>query len=212
MTYTHVIWDFNGTILDDVQIGIDSVNVLLRKRGLPTVDSVDEYREVFEFPIIKYYEYLGFDFVRESFDDIAVEWVTEYNSRRNLAPIQEGVRKLLEEFKTRGIKQSIVSASELGMLTEQLRELGVSEYFCDIAGLDHIKATSKTHLAEEWRRQNPDAKALFIGDTDHDLTAALAMGADCVLVACGHQTFEALSKSGAEVFHTMNELFEHLFG
>ena len=52
MTYTHVIWDFNGTILDDVQIGIDSVNVLLRKRGLPTVASVDADREVFEFPII----------------------------------------------------------------------------------------------------------------------------------------------------------------
>ena len=31
MKYTHILWDWNGTLLDDVMISIDCVNVLLKK-------------------------------------------------------------------------------------------------------------------------------------------------------------------------------------
>ena len=55
MKYSHIIWDFNGTILDDVSIGIEAINMLLLRRGLKTIDSVDEYRRIFGFPIKDYY-------------------------------------------------------------------------------------------------------------------------------------------------------------
>ena len=32
--YEYVIWDFNGTILDDVEASMSSVNKLLVERGL----------------------------------------------------------------------------------------------------------------------------------------------------------------------------------
>ena len=73
-----VIWDFNGTLLDDVQAGIDSVNTLLVEREIPTVESVEKYREVFRFPIIDYYRALGFDFDAEPYEIIAHEWVENY--------------------------------------------------------------------------------------------------------------------------------------
>ena len=78
MKYTDIIWDFNGTILDDVDAGIVSVNKLLSDRGLPTIESKEEYRKVFRFPIIEYYRALGFDFEREPYEVLAPLWVSEY--------------------------------------------------------------------------------------------------------------------------------------
>lgn len=210
--YTHIVWDFNGTILDDVGISIESVNVLLKRRGLPTVDSVEMYHSVFGFPVVDYYERLGFDFEKESFDTVAVEWVTEYDARRKTAPIQKGALRLLDKFRENGIRQLVISATEQGMLHEQIEnELNIGKYFDELMGLNNIKATSKAHLAVAWRERNRDAKVLFIGDTDHDMTVADSMGADCILVANGHQSFEQLLSLGADVCHSMDELYSRLF-
>ena len=74
--YTHIIWDFNGTILDDVQLGIRCVNTMLSKRGLPVLPDVEAYRQVFGFPIEAYYRRLGFDFEKEDYHTVlAPEWV-----------------------------------------------------------------------------------------------------------------------------------------
>ena len=62
--YTHLMWDFNGTIFDDAQAGIDAVNKMLSERGLPIIESREKYKEIFDFPIEDYYKGLGFDFDR----------------------------------------------------------------------------------------------------------------------------------------------------
>ena len=212
MKYTYVIWDFNGTILDDVQIGIDSLNTLLDRRNLPLVESKESYKSWFMFPIIEGYKKIGFDFDKESYDDVAAEWVKEYLDREKNASIVPGVIEALEFFKNMGIVQVILSASEISMLKRQLSSLGVSKYFDEIIGLDNIKAAGKTDIAIAWRKEHADDKLLFIGDTDHDSDVAKAMGADCALVAQGHQSFEALKKYSPDtkVFKNMKELKSYL--
>lgn len=209
--YTHIIWDFNGTILDDIQIGIDSINCLLRRRGLPTVESTEHYRSLFGFPIIDYYKRLGFDFDKESYDDVAVEWVEQYNSRRDKAYVHSDVMRLLEKFKNENVKQIIISATERNMLAEQISELGLTSYFDEILGIDDIKANGKTHVAIEWRDAHPYAHPLFIGDTDHDMDTAYAMRVECALVACGHQSYDYLRSLGSSAYRDMNELYSYLF-
>ena len=143
------MWDFNGTILDDVQIGIESINTLLERRGLPLIKSREEYASCFMFPIVEWYKNLGFDFEKESYDDVAVEWVKEYLSRETKAGLASGVIDVLEFFKSLGVRQVVLSASELSMLKRQLSELGVIGYFDEVLGLDNIKAASKTGIAKE---------------------------------------------------------------
>jgi len=206
--YTCIIWDFNGTILDDVGIGIRSINHLLAARGLPTVDSRERYHEVFGFPIIEYYRRLGFDFEKESYDSIAVEWVEQYNRNRNCAEIYENIIGLLDIFKRTEKKQIILSATEYNMLAEQVSELGIDGYFSELVGLDNIKAESKENIALAWRKKNPGEKILFIGDTDHDLNVARAIGADCVLIADGHQDINYLSTLGTRVFENAGKFIK----
>lgn len=192
LKYDYIIWDFNGTIFDDVQIDIDSLNVLLEKRGLPVVNSREEYKEGFMFPIKQWYVNRGFDFEKESFDDVAVEWLDTYLSREPEAGLVKGVAETLEFFRKMNVKQVIISASEISMLRRQLKMLGVEEYFEEILGLDNYYAAGKKGIALEWRKKHPNEKLLFLGDTDHDYFVAEAIEADCVLISEGHQSADKL--------------------
>ena len=192
LKYDYIIWDFNGTIFDDVQIDIDSLNVLLEKRGLPVVNSREEYKEGFMFPIKQWYVNRGFDFEKESFDDVAVEWLDTYLSREPEAGLVKGVAETLEFFRKMNVKQVIISASEISMLRRQLKMLGVEEYFEEILGLDNYYAAGKKGIALEWRKKHPNEKLLFLGDTDHDYFVAEAIESDCVLISEGHQSADKL--------------------
>lgn len=206
MKYTHILWDFNGTILDDVQVGIDSVNVLLKKRGIDEIGSIEQYKTAFGFPIVDYYKRIGFDFSKEPFSEVAVEWVDEYISRVPLAKINDGAKEMLELFKKLGLKQILVSATEEKMLNNQLEMLGIRELFDDVLGLDNIHAHDKISVAEEWRKKNPCAVAIFVGDTDHDFETACAVGAECILYSGGHQSLEKLQKNSVRIISHLAEL------
>ena len=210
MKYTDIIWDFNGTILDDVEAGILSVNKLLSDRGLPTICDKEYYQRVFTFPIIEYYRALGFDFDTEPYEALAPLWVAEYLKNSKSSPLREGFAEALECFSSLGIRQHVLSATELSMLKNQLSELGIANRFLSVYGLDNIHASSKTALAKRWREEHPDATALFIGDTEHDFATAKTIGCDCALVCGGHHSKEKLMAcEGAFVFNDIYDLIAY---
>ncbi len=212
MKYTHVIWDFNGTVLRDMEIGIEATNYMLRRRSLPEIGGIADYRELFGFPVQDYYARLGFDMIREDYRTVlAPEWVCEYNKRSGAAPIFDGVRELTQALREKGIHQSILSASEQEMMLTQLTSLGGADWFDEIWGTGSIHAHGKAELADAWRAEHPDAKALLLGDTDHDFEVAQRLGADCVLVAQGHQSRNRLSQCGVPVVDDLWQVGE-LFG
>jgi phosphoglycolate phosphatase len=212
MKYTHIVWDFNGTIIDDVGIGIQSVNPLLEKRGLKPIESLDEYKKLFDFPIIDYYRRIGFDFDKEPYEVIAPLWVDLYMKNSKNAGLFDDVIPALDFFEEKGIKQSVLSASERNMLVGQLKALGIYERFEEIMGLDNIYAESKLALASDWRKRHPEDRVLFIGDTTHDYETAKLLGADCYLISAGHQPEYKLRAvaEDVKVFATLRELIEYL--
>ena len=210
MVYTHCIWDFNGTILDDVDLGIYCVNILLRARGLDEIPSKEVYRQKFDFPVIDYYKAVGFDFSVEPYEKVAKEWVALYQSNGELSHLCDGVLEVLDYFKENQIEQSIISASEKAMLTQQIADLKVDSYFAQILGIDNIYAGSKLALAKIWREGHPDARPLFIGDTVHDVETARLLGADCFIVCSGHQCRDRFEGLDARVFESHAELLEYL--
>jgi phosphoglycolate phosphatase len=210
LKYTHILWDFNGTILSDMEAGMDSTNSLLAERTLPMIPSIDVYRDIFDFPIRDYYKDLGFDFDVEPYEVLAPLWVALYNKNSKHSRLSDGVLETLSAVKDAGISQSILSASEKGMLEAQLSSLGVRDYFDDVIGLDNIRAESKLYLAEAWRKENPDAKVLFIGDTGHDADTAKVLCADCLLFSGGHQSKKRLEALGYPVIDRIIDVLEML--
>ena len=204
MNYTHIIWDFNGTILNDVQTGIDAVNALLKRYGKKVIENADEYREVFCFPVIDYYEKIGLE--RDKFPQYAPEWVKEYNDREHNAPIFDGTKELMSFFKTKGLSQYLLSATEMNMLISQVNRLGIADNFEEIIGQNTIEAHGKIGAALEFMERVKPKKALFIGDSIHDFEVACAIGCDCVLLACGHQSRTRLMATGCRIFDNAFDL------
>ena len=209
--YTHIIWDFNGTVLDDVQLGIDSVNRMLVARGLPPIPDAETYRGVFRFPIIEYYRSLGFDYEKEDFYTVlAPEWIVHYMEGEPDCPMVPGVTEALDRIRAAGYKQVMLSASERNQLLLQLSHLGLTDYFDEVMGLDNIHAGSKVTLAIAWVTAHPDAKPLMVGDTEHDAEVAAAIGADCVLYTGGHQSEKRLSQLGKPLIGQIVEICDRL--
>ena len=188
MRYTHILWDFNGTLLDDVRAGMESANLLLCAHGLSPLSSLDAYRAEFGFPIKDYYRRLGFDFEKTPYEVLAREWVPYYLACSRDSHLAADAEETLRACATLGLSQTVLSASEQDMLERQIESLGIRPYLSEVLGLDNIHAHSKEGIGLEWRRRNPNAQALLVGDTLHDATVARAIGADCILLCCGHQS------------------------
>ena len=212
MNYTYCIWDFNGTIFDDIGASIKAVNTLLAERGLPTLESKERYHEVFDFPIIDYYRRIGFDFDKEPYEVVAPLWVELYLENSKSSGLFEDVIPTLDFFESQGVKQSVLSASELKMLTGQRKDLGIYDRFEEIMGIDNIYAESKLALASAWKERHAGERVMFIGDTTHDYETAKLLGADCYLVSAGHQPEYKLRTAGedAMIFPSLNSLIEYL--
>lgn len=56
MKLQYILWDWNGTLLDDVQIALDTNNEIFPQFGLPPLGTLEDYLRVFDFPIRDYYK------------------------------------------------------------------------------------------------------------------------------------------------------------
>jgi phosphoglycolate phosphatase len=185
--YRHIIWDWNGTLLDDLDLCVDVMNGSLRRRGLPLLDRA-RYHALFDFPVRDYYARLGFDLTRDTFEALSVEFITGYDARRFDCALQPGTREILTAAGRAGLTQSILSAYRGETLREIVTHFGFASHFIRLNGLSDIYAHSKTELGRAWIAELglPPRDVLMVGDTLHDLDVAAAMGVDCVLVANGH--------------------------
>ena len=204
-----IIWDWNGTLLNDVDISIEAINLLLAARSLPLLNK-ESYLQVFGFPVQDYYERIGFNFNEEPFEIPAHQYIEKYSSLVKQGKLHHDVPELLKEFENRGYKQFVLSASEQHSLDELLKYFGIRKWFKAVAGLNNHYAESKEEIGIHLLNRNhilPES-ACLIGDTTHDFDVAHAMGCQCILIANGHQSFEKLKETGAKVLHKLKELRE----
>ncbi|RXQ96526.1 HAD family hydrolase [Ancylomarina salipaludis] len=203
-----IIWDYNGTLLNDVEIGVESINTMLQKRQLPLL-TCESYREVFTFPVKDYYEKVGFNFQKEDWNSTAHEFIANYTQRLPNSDIFPEARLLLDIFKNQGKKQFILSAMEMGMLIESTKELAIQQFFTEISGIDNIYASSKIdngkNLFNKYQLKAEDV--CLLGDTTHDYEVAQELGCHCYLIASGHQSFEKLKATGCQnIIHSLNDI------
>jgi phosphoglycolate phosphatase len=210
--YKHIIWDWNGTLLDDAWLCVEILNRMLASRGMKTV-TLAQYQEDFDFPVINYYVKLGFDFEKESFDDVAQEYIRAYESQYPRCRLREGAVNIIKQFKTKGISQFVLSASQRSSLIKALELFNLKDFFENVAGLDDYYAHSKIDAGKKLLESITAGKkeVLLIGDTTHDYEVARMLQADCLLLPAGHQSKERLLACGAETCDNFNEAFESLF-
>jgi phosphoglycolate phosphatase len=205
--YESIIWDWNGTLLNDVGIAVDSINYLLHDRNLELLTR-EKYLEVFTFPVQDYYELIGFDLNSEPFEIPAFQFISIYNKAVLHCGLHDEAIPLLSRLREAGYRQFILSAMEQQYLQKTVTDNGINLYFEEVIGLNNNYAVSKVENGMSLinkRGLHPKA-TLMLGDTIHDFEVAHAIGCDCVLIANGHQSKERLLTTGTRVLDRLDQI------
>ena len=210
-TFKTIIWDWNGTLLNDVDICIECMNTLLEVRKLPLLNH-QKYLDIFTFPVREYYISAGFDLHKEDFDIPAHQFIDLYRQQVMRAPLHEDVANVIGELARRGYEQAILSAMERDLLLQTLGDKGIIPLFNRIFGIDnHLGAGKSLAAAELMHTLNCSADdVLIIGDTLHDAEIAGELGTACILVSQGHQSRARLEATGYPVIPRLRDLLEIL--
>lgn len=202
----HIIWDWNGTLQDDVLAAVVGINVLLKQRGMPLVD-IQKHRELFSFPARNYYIALGFDLEKENWDEMSNTFIKAFLAEPS-TDLFDWTIPTLSYFKEHSVGMSLVSAAELKTLIKSVEKYGILHYFDNIVGLTDHGAGSKAENAKSLVStfDIPLDEIYLIGDTSHDKEVADYVGCNCILVESGYESRERLLKSGAKVIPSIKEL------
>jgi phosphoglycolate phosphatase len=205
--YTHILWDWNGTLLNDNWLCVEVMNTMLASRNLPLL-TLDHYREIFDFPVKDYYLKLGFDFEKELFDIVGMDFMIRYNQRQLECGLHKDAVSSLKCISDKGFRQNILSAREQNELRQETIDLGIAAYFDHVEGLDDHYAHGKIDVGYRLLKELGINKnnILFVGDTCHDADVAKELGIDCVLIPNGHHSEARLQGSGFPIVRSLNEL------
>ena len=170
--------------------------------------TLEEYKELFDFPVRNYYIKLGFDFDKEPFDKVGMEFIVRYNKRQNETKLHPEVKQVLAIIAAHGFSQNILSAREQNELISETKSLDIFGYFDHIRGLDDHYAHGKTDVGLLLMREIGVAKEkmLFIGDTRHDAEVAAEIGIDCILIPNGHHGESRLRELEVPMIHSLTDL------
>jgi len=184
----HIIWDWNGTLLDDVGHAVMVMNSLLEGHQLPLINR-DHYREIFEFPVLNYYQKLGFDFEKESFESLCHRFVERFMAGFQNLPLVPEMKSVLMQLHEEKLTQSVLSATDQINLDSMISHFDLSDVFRFVFGIENKFAGSKIERGHHLIKNSGIAAAetVIIGDTLHDLEVAKALGIDAVLISHGHQ-------------------------
>jgi phosphoglycolate phosphatase len=209
---TTIIWDWNGTLLDDAEICREAINKMLKARDLNEL-SIERYRDVFTFPIIDYYKQIGFDFEKEEWEKVAMEFISLYISALPNCKLAPFVIDTLKSFTKKGYRQAIISAMQHDALLKSVSALGISDFFEYIGGIGDHYGGGKIDNARDYLSRtglNP-SRITLIGDTIHDSEVAVELGCNCILVSTGHQAHHRLQNTGFTVIRDLSEVESVLF-
>lgn len=204
-----VVWDWNGTLLDDLDCVLGVTNQLLAEFDLPLLRGVPDYHAVFRFPVADYYADLGFDTSTDgNFEAASVRFIDLYLAAARRCVLHPGAVETLTALRSAGVGQVLVSASEQRNLTAQLAPFELDRWLDGAFGLSDIYAVSKLAVAERWLDDSGlgASDVLFVGDSEHDFEIADALGARCVLFSGGHHAKAHLASLGVPVVDDLREV------
>lgn len=209
----YIVWDWNGTLIDDVECAVRTINILLKERQMSLIDQT-QYRDLFCFPVADYYRKIGFDVNSPEFPKVAERFIELYDEHYASCTLHQGARETMQAFQEQGIRQIILSATEKNNLLKQVANFGMNDEVDAVLGIDDIYAGSKVYLATRWMKENDiDPKeVLFVGDTLHDYEVASQNGASCILLSKGHQSRTTLETTGMPIVEDHAQIAEYVAG
>ncbi|NYI06190.1 HAD family hydrolase [Allostreptomyces psammosilenae] len=209
----HIVWDWNGTLLHDVEAVLDATNASFAEVGMAPI-TMERYRELYCVPVPHFYRRLiGRMPTQREWEVLDAAFHRHYWARVEACDLAEGVTELLTGWSAAGRTQSILSMSPHAHLVPLVRRYGVESHFVRIQGNPGANGGGKSeHMVRHLRQLREEDGLAFrpeqvvvIGDASDDARAALAAGARAVLYTGGSHSRSALEEVGVPVVDTLAE-------
>jgi phosphoglycolate phosphatase-like HAD superfamily hydrolase len=203
---THIVWDWNGTLLHDIHAVLDATNAAFAETGLPSI-TLERYRDLYCVPVPRFYERLmGRLPSEEEWEVMDAMFHRHYWERAEGVGLTEGAAELLAARQADGHTQSLCSLAPHDMLVPLVRTHGIDGHFLRVDGstgdnLGGKAAQMARHLAA---LEDVDAgRTVVIGDAVDDALAAAHVGARAVLYTGGSHSRASLKEAGVPVVDTL---------
>ncbi|HKZ20463.1 MAG TPA: HAD family hydrolase [Acidimicrobiia bacterium] len=212
-----MVWDWNGTLFDDLHVVVASVNDGLAAMGAGPID-LDGYRSHYKRPVKLFYDkLLDRELSGEEWNEIDRVFHDSYRRALVMAHLTEDARDALDQAARGGNTQSLLSMFPHPDLVPLVKKLGIEAYFDRIDGLAEgspgdLKAQYlERHLRQLTAGEDP-RRVVVIGDTPDDATAARHVGARPILYDGGSHHRVDLEATGAAVVSSLRAAVELALG
>jgi phosphoglycolate phosphatase-like HAD superfamily hydrolase len=202
----HVIWDWNGTLVDDLPVVVDAVNVSLAGIGEPPI-TADQYRDHYTRPVRRFYDgLLGREITDTEWASIDAVFHETYSATVDRVPLAADARAAIEMVAAAGGTQSILSMWWHTNLVPEVTRHGLGHMMVRVEGSSGDAGQTKagllrSHLASLGERGRP----VLIGDATDDARAALEVGIDVVLYDGGSHHEDVLRCFGVPIARSLVE-------
>lgn len=183
-----IVFDWNGTLLDDAERTLVALNATLAERGHASLDDA-AFRRAFRLPMEGFLGDLGLP--EEAIVSALAHWQRGIEERD--APLAPGAGEVLRALWERGRPAGVISAGFTAGVERDAARLGIREWIAFLRGSVVSKAEALRDVGE------PGTPLIYVGDTEYDMAQAIAAGALPVGYAGGYRPAAALLGAGAEV-------------
>ena len=205
----HVVWDWNGTLVDDVNLCVDILNRVLAAHMKPRI-SIDLYRKTFFFPVAKFYESLELPSFGIEYEKLANDYIKEYRNRFIECMLHSRALETLEVLNQLSISQTILTAGEQKDVEAFASFYNVNQWVHCIDGASNIEARGKgDRAAAHITKLELDPKeVLLVGDTLHDQEIANLVGCNALLYSRGHVDADRLKQLTGPVINSLYDVIK----
>ena len=191
--FRNIIFDWSGTLCDDLTLTLECTNYVLAQYGLPALDE-DAFRAEFQLPYPAYYAWKT---PGASIDEVEAHYRHVLSKPKSKVTILPHAREFLEHCAAAGIRCFILSSMDSIAFAEQAAELGVAHFFEGIhTGILNKEAHIHRLLHEHALRAEDTA---FIGDMQHDMHAAHCAGVFAIGVLTGYNNATQLHEAAPDL-------------
>ena len=215
MNYKAILFDLDGTLTES-GIGITKcVQLALERMGKPEPDL--EKLKVFVGPPLKEQFMTYADFTAEEADQAIAYFRERYHVTGVYEnAVYEGIEDMLKALKEAGYVLAVASSKPEHLVNKVLEHFHLEHYFTETVGseMDGVRS-KKSEVVEEALLRLGMAEdrdhVLMVGDKEHDVFGARAMGLECVAVTWGYGTAEELAAAAPmKTIDHPKELTEYL--